>query len=148
MSTISTEEYQSIFLELQISLEKQQMQQQHGELVLRVQQLEATIVAMQQEGLSTQGIHKEPKIGLLGVGKAACAEEITQQSVLWKNLRMGDVKQRNTHREREREREAQRGISLLTKYATATNEQQPLQKVTKSLYIVTHLGQLPFMLIT
>ena len=25
---------------------------------------------------------------------------------------------------------------------------QPLQKVTKSLYIVTHLGQLPFMLIT
>ena len=46
------------------------------------------------------------------------------------------------------EREAQRGISLLTKYATITNEQQPLQKVTKSLYIVTHLGQLPFMLIT
>ena len=33
----------------QISLEKQQMQQ-HGELVLRVQQLEATIVAMQQQG--------------------------------------------------------------------------------------------------
>ena len=28
------------------------------------------------------------------------------------------------------------------------NEQQPLQKVTKSLYIVTHLGQLPFMLFT
>ena len=27
-------------------------------------------------------------------------------------------------------------------------KQQPLQKSTKSLYIVTHLGQLPFMLIT
>ena len=40
----------------QISLEKQQTQQ-HGELVLRVQQLEATIVAMQQQGPSTQGIH-------------------------------------------------------------------------------------------
>ena len=29
-----------------------------------MQQLEATIVAMQQQGPSTQGIHKEPKIGL------------------------------------------------------------------------------------
>ena len=48
----------------QISLEKQQTQQQHGELMLCVQQLEATIVAMQQQGLSTQGIHKEPKIVL------------------------------------------------------------------------------------
>ena len=28
------------------------------------------------------------------------------------------------------------------------NNQPTLQKVTKSLYIVTHLGQLPFMLIT
>ena len=60
---------------------------------------------------------------------------------------MGDVKQRNTHTQRERE--AQRGITLLTKYATVTNEQQqPLLKVTKSLYIVTHLGQLPFSLFT
>ena len=46
-----------------ISLEKQQTQE-HGELVLRVQQLEATIVALQQQGSSTQGIQKEPKIGL------------------------------------------------------------------------------------
>ena len=46
------------------------------------------------------------------------------------------------HRERVREREAQRGITLL---ATVTMNNQPLQKVTKSLYIVTHLGQLPFM---
>ena len=36
-------------------LRKATKQQQHGELVLRVQQLEATIVAMQQQG---------PKIGL------------------------------------------------------------------------------------
>ena len=43
------------------------------------------------------------------------------------------------------EREAQIGITLL---ATVTNEQQPLQKVRKSLYIVTHLGQLPFILFT
>ena len=58
---------------------------------------------------------------------------------------------RRNEREREREREIERGtkryISII-KYATVTNEQQPLQKVTKSLYIVTHLGQLPFMLIT
>ena len=86
MATVSAEEYQSVFSELhglkekflaleqenqqllgdlqQISLEKQQTQQQHGELVLRMQQLEATIVAMQQQGPTTQGIHKEPKIGL------------------------------------------------------------------------------------
>ena len=86
MATVSAQEYQSVFSELQclkekflaleqenqrllgelqqISLEKQQTQQQHGELALRVQQLEATIVAMQQQGPSTQGVHKEPKIGL------------------------------------------------------------------------------------
>ena len=50
----------------------------------------------------------------MGVDKAACAEEILQHSVLGKNLRMEDMKQRNAHREK-REREAQRGITLLTK---------------------------------
>ena len=52
----------------QLALEKQQtqqqhgeLQQQHGELALRVQQLEA---ALQQQGSSPQGFHKEPKIGL------------------------------------------------------------------------------------
>ena len=40
------------------------MQQQHGELALRVQQLKETIVSLQQQGPSIQGIHKEPKIGL------------------------------------------------------------------------------------
>ena len=49
----------------QIALEKQQ---QHGELTLRVQQLEATIVSLQQQGSSTQGVHKEPKIGLPAMG--------------------------------------------------------------------------------
>ena len=86
MATVSAQEYQSVFSELQclkekfvaleqenqrllgdlqqIALEKQQTQQQHGELALRVQQLEATIVALQQQGSSPQGLHKEPKIGL------------------------------------------------------------------------------------
>ena len=93
MATVSAQEYQSVFSEFQglqekfvaleqenqrllgdlqqIALEKQQTQQQHGELqkqhgelALRVQQLEATIVALQQQGSSPQGYHKEPKIGL------------------------------------------------------------------------------------
>ena len=83
METVSAQEYQSVFSELQCIKEKfaaleqenhrllgdlQQIalekQQQHGELTLRVQQLEATIVSLQQQGSSTQGVHKEPKIGL------------------------------------------------------------------------------------
>ena len=93
MATVSAQEYQSVFSEpqglkekfvaleqenqqllgdlQQIALEKQQtqhehgeLQQQHGELALRVQKLEATIVALQQQGASPQGFHKEPKIGL------------------------------------------------------------------------------------
>ena len=47
----------------QITLEKQQTQQ-HGELTLRVQQLEATIMSLQQQGSSAQGIWKEPMIDL------------------------------------------------------------------------------------
>ena len=90
MASVSAQEYQSVFSELQclkekfvsleqenqrllgdlqqLALEKQQtqqqhgeLQQQHGELALRVQQLEA---ALQQQGSSPQGFHKEPKIGL------------------------------------------------------------------------------------
>ena len=86
MEIVSTQEYQSVFSKLQclkekfvaleqenqrllgnlhqITIEKQQTQQQHGELALRVQQIEATIVSLQQQGLSTQGITREPKIGL------------------------------------------------------------------------------------
>ena len=33
-------------------------------------------------------------------------------------------------------------------FSYKNNNNQPLQKVTKSLYIVTDLGQLPFMLFT
>ena len=44
----------------QITIEKQQ---QHGELTLRVQKLEVTIVLLQQ-GTRIQGILKEPKINL------------------------------------------------------------------------------------
>mgnify|MGYP000134899051 CR=1 FL=1 len=86
MTIVSAQEYQSVFSELQclkekfvaleqenqrllgdlhqITIEKQQTQQQSGELALRVQQLEATIVSLQQQGPSTQGIAREPKIGL------------------------------------------------------------------------------------
>ena len=56
-------------------------------------------------------------------------------------------KGRYAHRERERERDT-KNISI-HKNATVThkNNNNPL-KVTKSLYIVTHFGQLPFMLFT
>ena len=36
-------------------------------------------------------------------GEAACAEEGSLDVLFWRNLRMGDVKQHNTHIERERE---------------------------------------------
>ena len=62
-----------------------------------------------------------------------------------KNLRMGDMKQK-THRERERE--AQRISIFINRQQLQQMNNQPLQKVTKSHYIVTHLGQLPFMLFT
>ena len=93
MAIVSSQEYQSVFSELQglqenflafeqdnqrllgdmqqFALEKQQTQQkhgelqkQHGELALRVQQVEANIGALQLQGSSPQGYHKEPKIGL------------------------------------------------------------------------------------
>ena len=53
------------------------------------------------------------------------------------------MQDRHTHRERERHKWI-RYIPI----ATITKWQQPLLKVTKSLYIVTNLGQLPFMLFT
>ena len=83
MAIVSTQEYQSVFSELQclkenfVALEQEnqhllgdlqqialEKQQQHGELMLRVQQLEATIVSLQRQGSSTQGTPKEPQIGL------------------------------------------------------------------------------------
>ena len=59
---------------------------------------------------------------------------------------MGDMKERNTHRERERG--TKRYISIIKNATVTIMNNQPLQKVTKSLYIVTHLGQLPFILFT
>ena len=84
-----------------------------------------------------------------GESEAASAEEGSHDVLMLGNLRVEDRKQHNTHRERERERHREYN-SIIKRYATVTNEQQqqPLQKVTKSLYIVTHLGQLPFILFT
>ena len=45
----------------------------------------------------------------VGSGEAACAEERSHDVLFCRNLRMGDVKQHNTHKERERERERERG---------------------------------------
>ena len=48
------------------------------------------------------------------------------------------------------QRERERGTKNISihKMQQLQNNNQPLQKVTKSLYIVTNLGQLPFMLFT
>ena len=51
----------------------------------------------------------------------------------------------NTHIERERDRNK---TVIYSNSATVTKDNQPSLKVTKSLYIVTVLGQLPFMLFT
>ena len=65
---------------------------------------------------------------------------------LRKNLRMGDMKQ-YTHRERGRERGTKNISFYQMQQLQCKSNNNPL-KVTKSLYIVTHLGQLPFMLFT
>ena len=81
-------------------------------------------------------------------GDRQCGRGITRCSAVWEEPAYGRY-EATQYAQREREREAQRGITLLSKVcATVTNEQQPLQKVTKSLYIVSHLGQLPFILFT
>ena len=49
--------------------------------------------------------------------------------------------------DRQRERERHKENNIFQK-ATITNDNQPFLKVTKSLYIVTILGKLPFMLFT
>ena len=70
--------------------------------------------------------------------------KITQHSVV-KNLCMGESKIRT---ERERERERHKEYIFIQEDATITNKNNNLLKVTKSVYIVTNLGQLPFMLST
>ena len=74
----------------------------------------------------------------------------SHNNLFWrKNLRMGDMKERNTHTHTERERGTKNiSINNMAIVTTMNNQQQPLLKVTRSLYIVTHLGQLPFMLFT
>ena len=86
MTIISAQEYQSVFSELQclkdfflaleqenqrllgdlhqITIENQQTQQKHEELAVSVQQLEATIVSLQQQGRSIQEIAREPNVEL------------------------------------------------------------------------------------
>ena len=81
--------------------------------------------------------------GLLGTRPSL--RKIKQQSVVEKNLRMRSKARYAQRKERERHKEY-----LYSRNATVTNNnnQQPFLKVTKSLYIVTDLGQLPFMLFT
>ena len=57
------------------------------------------------------------------------------------------VHKQDRHTERERERERHKENDIFQK-ATVRNDNQPFLKVTKSLYIITNLGQLPFMLFT
>ena len=61
-------------------------------------------------------------------------------------MRIEDMKTEYAQRERERERGTKN--VYIHKQATVTNDNQPLEKVIKSHYIVTDLGQLPFMLFT
>ena len=57
---------------------------------------------------------------------------------------VGDNRVR-TERERDSHKEC---LYSYTRQQLQNDNNQPLQKVTKSLYIVTHLGQLPFRLFT
>ena len=65
-----------------------------------------------------------------------------EQHFVMKNLRNGESK---IHRERERERERHKEYISIQEMQQLQNDNNVL-KVTKSLYIVTYLGQLPFML--
>ena len=60
----------------------------------------------------------------------------------------GYKRKQDTHRERERERGTKSMNYIHEMQQLQNNNNQPLLKVTKSLYIVTNLGQLPFMLFT
>ena len=83
---------------------------------------------------------------MLESGEATCAEEGSLDVLLLEKPAYGRCEAKQ-YAQRERERGTKRYNSI-NKEATVTNEQQPLQKVTKSLYIVTHLGQLNFILFT
>ena len=81
-------------------------------------------------------------------GGRQCGRGHTTICFYEKNLRMEDMKlDTHTHRERETHTHTKRCL-LLSRMQPIQNNNQPLQKVTKSLYIVTHLGQLPFIIFT
>mgnify|MGYP006889265512 CR=1 FL=1 len=72
-------------------------------------------------------------------GERSSMRKIKEHFVMNKNLRMRESKICT-----KREREIGTKNTLYSK--RQQQQQQPLLEVTKSLYIVTHLGQLPFML--
>ena len=80
------------------------------------------------------------------VGDKAINAEVWTTSVMDEELAYES--EQDTHIERERERERERQKQSYFPKAIVTNDNQPLLKVTKSLYIVTNIGQLPFMLFT
>ena len=82
---------------------------------------------------------------MLESGEAACAEEGSLDVLLLEKPAYGRYE---TMQYAQKERERHKEYIFINKEATVTNEQQPFQKVTKSIYIVTHLGQLPFILFT
>ena len=75
------------------------------------------------------------------VGNKTGSAEVQATFVMMKNLCIPMSKE-DTKRERERDRHKETLYFLSDSY----KRHQPLLKVTKSLYIVTILGQLPFML--
>ena len=83
---------------------------------------------------------------MASVGDKAVNAEARATLCVMKNLRKGETKQ-DTHIEREREKERHKRINYIQE-GNSYKRQQPLLKVTKSLYIVTNIGQLPFMLFT
>ena len=68
MASVSAEEYQSVFSELQCLKEKfVSLEQENQRLLGDLQQLalgKQLEAALQQQGSSPRGFHKEPKIGL------------------------------------------------------------------------------------
>ena len=83
---------------------------------------------------------------LLGMSKVVNAEDHTATIYVEEEPAYSRCKTEYAQRERERERGTKN--VYIHKRETVTNDNQPLQKVTKSLYIVTNLGKLPFMLFT
>ena len=82
---------------------------------------------------------------MLLMTKAVSMRKIKQHSIGVEYLRMTVCKIVHRDRERERERERHKRVFLFNRNNNTT---QPYKKVTRSLHIVTDLGQLPFMLIT